>query len=47
MFSALKRVGHLQISPERLTLKNLKTGESIAEIPELAISAPPNRKGMT
>jgi rod shape-determining protein MreB and related proteins len=41
MFSALKPVIYIQISPERLTLKNLKTSESISEIPELAISAPP------
>ena len=44
MFSALKPVVYIQISPDRLTLKNLKTGESIAEIPELAISAPPKRR---
>jgi rod shape-determining protein MreB len=41
MFSALQTIVYVQISPERLTLKNLKTGESIAEVPELAISAPP------
>ena len=40
MFS-LKPVVYIQISPERLTVKNLKTGESISEVPELAISAPP------
>jgi rod shape-determining protein MreB and related proteins len=41
MFSALKPVVYIQISPERLTLRNLKTGESISEVPELAISASP------
>jgi rod shape-determining protein MreB len=44
MFSALKPLIYIQISPERLTLKNLKTGESISEIPELAISAPPKQR---
>lgn len=44
MLSALKPVVYVRISPERLALKNLKTGESIAEIPELAISAPPRPK---
>ena len=41
MFSAFKTVVYIQISPERLTLKNLKTGEFISEVPEVAISAPP------
>jgi rod shape-determining protein MreB len=41
MFSALKPVIYVRISPERLTLKNLKSGEVIAEVPEVAISAPP------
>lgn len=44
MFSALQPIVYVQISPERLTLKNLNTGESIAEVPELAISAPPKPK---
>lgn len=44
MFSALQPVVYIQISPERLTLKNLKTGESISEVPELAISATPKPK---
>ena len=44
MFSLFKPVIYIQISPERLTLKNLKTGESISEVPELAISASPKRK---
>lgn len=42
LFSALKKpVIYIQISPERLTLKNLKTGKTIAEVPELAISKSP------
>ncbi|MDR0481170.1 MAG: rod shape-determining protein [Gallionellaceae bacterium] len=42
MFS--KPVIYIQISPELLTLKNLSTGESVAEIPEMAISKPPKRE---
>ena len=41
MFSAFQPVIYIQISPELLTLKNLKTGKSIAEIPEVAISMAP------
>lgn len=44
MLSALQPVVYIQVSPERLALKNLKTGESISEVPELAISAPPKPK---
>jgi rod shape-determining protein MreB len=44
MFFTLNPIIYVQISPERLTLKNLKTGESISEVPELAISAPPKSK---
>jgi len=44
MFSSLKPIVYIQISPERLTLKNLKTGEVMSEVPELAISTSPDRK---
>lgn len=44
MLFALQPLVYVQVSPERLTLKNLKTGESISEIPELAMSAPPKPK---
>jgi rod shape-determining protein MreB len=44
MFSAFKPVVYVQISPERLSLKNLKTGQTLAEVPELALSAPPRRR---
>lgn len=44
MFSALQPIVYVQVSPERLTLKNLKTGESISEVPEIAISATPKPK---
>jgi len=38
MFSSLIPVIYVQVSPERLTLKNIKSGESIDEVPEVAIS---------
>lgn len=44
MFSALQPIVYVQVSPERLTLKNLKTGEALSEVPELAISAAPKPK---
>jgi rod shape-determining protein MreB and related proteins len=44
MFSALSPIVYIQISAEFLTLKNLKTGGTISEVPELAISAPPKPK---
>lgn len=44
MFSAFKPIIYIQISPEKLTLKNVKTGVSIDEVPELAISKTPKPK---
>ena len=44
MFSSFKPIIYIQISPERLTLKNLKTGEVMSEVPELAISTSLKRK---
>jgi rod shape-determining protein MreB len=44
MFSALKTTIYIQVSPDRLVVKNVKSGESIAEVPELAISPPPKPK---
>lgn len=41
MLSALTPAIYVQISPDRLTIKNLKSGVVISEIPEMAISAPP------
>lgn len=38
MFSALNSTIYVQISPERLSVRNVKTGESISEVPEMAIS---------
>ena len=43
MLFALKPIIYIQISPERLTLKNVKTGQSISEVPEMAISATPEK----
>lgn len=39
MLTAFKPAIYVQISPERLTVKNLKSGAVISEIPEMAISA--------
>lgn len=41
MFSALQPIVYIQVSPEHLVLRNLKTGQTISEVPEIAISAPP------
>ena len=38
MLAFLTPVIYVQVSPERLTLKNLKSGESIHELPEVAVS---------
>jgi len=38
MLSALLPLVYIQITPELLTVKNVKTGTTVAEIPELAIS---------
>ena len=44
MLSALKHFIYVQISAERLTLKNVRSGQVISEVPEVAISAPPKPK---
>ncbi|MBC3921135.1 rod shape-determining protein [Undibacterium sp. CY18W] len=45
MFDFIKpTVLYVQISPEQLSVRNVKSGESISEVPELAISAPPDQK---
>ncbi len=41
MLSHLQPIIYIQISPQRLTVRNVKTGEAISEVPEVAIS----RKG--
>ncbi len=37
MLNKLKPVVYIQISPDRLTLKNVKTGDIVDEVPELAM----------
>ncbi|MDR0203560.1 MAG: rod shape-determining protein [Delftia acidovorans] len=44
MLSAFVSLIYVQISPERLTLKNPKTGQALSEVPELALSPPPRRR---
>jgi len=38
MFSFFTNVLYVQLSPERLTVRNSKTGKTISEVPEVAIS---------
>ncbi|CAG0945167.1 hypothetical protein ANRL1_02169 [Anaerolineae bacterium] len=44
MLSSLKPVFYVQVSPERLAIRNAKTGEHIAEPPEVAIAYEPKAK---
>ncbi|MFZ6873796.1 rod shape-determining protein [Undibacterium sp. Di27W] len=44
MFSFLQSTIYVQISPERLSVRDVKSGQTISEIAEIAISAPPNQK---
>jgi rod shape-determining protein MreB and related proteins len=44
MFGLFIPIIYIMISPDLLTVKNIQTGMVIAELPELAISKPPNRK---
>ncbi|WP_227469523.1 MULTISPECIES: rod shape-determining protein [Delftia] len=44
MLSAFLPLIYVQISPERLTLTNPKTGQTLSEVPELALSPPPRRR---
>ena len=41
MLSAFLPLVYIQITPELLTVRNVKTGTTVAEIPELAISMEP------
>ena len=43
MLRSLLPILYVRISPERLSITNVKTGESISEIPELAIGNEPKR----
>jgi rod shape-determining protein MreB and related proteins len=38
VLSALKPVVYIQIAPDLVILKNIKTGQTISEVPEMAIS---------
>ena len=44
MLSFFSPLVYIQISPNLLTLKNLKTGLEISEVAEIALSLPPNPK---
>ena len=44
MLSALMPLIYVQISPERLTIRKPKSGQTSSEIPELAISLSPVRR---
>jgi rod shape-determining protein MreB len=38
------RVFYVQLSPQRLTVRNAATGEQISEVPEIAITKPPAKQ---
>lgn len=44
MFDILKPPLYIRLSPFRLTVRNVKTGEFISEVPEIAISRGPKPK---
>ena len=41
MLTSLMPTIYVQLSPERLTVRNAKTGEAISEVPEIAITQDP------
>lgn len=41
MLSSLMPTVYVQLSPQRLTIRNVKTGASVSEIPEIAIARDP------
>jgi rod shape-determining protein MreB and related proteins len=43
MFRSFVPVLYVRVSPERLVVTNVKTGESLSEVPELAIARDPER----
>jgi rod shape-determining protein MreB and related proteins len=43
MFTALRPVLYIKLSPERLTVRNVRSGESVSEVPEMAISTAPKQ----
>jgi rod shape-determining protein MreB len=44
MFSSIQPLLYVQISPELLTIHNVKTGASLAECPDMALSLSPTLK---
>jgi rod shape-determining protein MreB len=44
MLSALVPTIYVQLSPEQLTVRNAKIGESISEIPEIAVTREPKAR---
>lgn len=44
MLTALKPIMYVQVSPQRLSVRNAKTGEAIEEAPEVAIAHEPKTK---
>ncbi|SFU48110.1 rod shape-determining protein MreB [Polaromonas sp. YR568] len=44
MFDFIKPPLYIRLSPARLTVRNVKTGESISEPPDIAISRGPKQK---
>jgi rod shape-determining protein MreB and related proteins len=44
MLSFFTHILYVQVSPERLTVRNPKTGDSVSEVAEVAISSAPKAK---
>ncbi|HQS59698.1 MAG: rod shape-determining protein MreB [Gallionellales bacterium 35-53-114] len=44
MLNSLIPIFYVQVSPERLTVRNAKTGEAISEVPEIAIAYEPKER---
>ena len=44
MLDSFRTLTYIRISPEQLSVRNVKSGEEISEVPELALSAPPKIK---
>lgn len=44
MLSSLVPVLYIQVAPDRITIRNPKTGATMSEVPEVAISAGPKEK---
>lgn len=43
LLAALQATVYVQVSPQRLSLRNVKTGEQIVDVPEMAIGLAPPR----